>query len=515
MNVKLKKFNILEPNVKIKAKITTEIPDPVQELSGTPPLTFKTISNELLDWTITAVTDGVGKVGKNYLKSKTVAIPNGCVGTFLSEVQAWTDVLTGFTINSGDADKIYGSLRLSNNGNLSKANVGQLMIVEGDTIPSTYDANTDLYKQGILQGGAVFNQNVINNQWQSIQPGESQIIYAGDDEYGGYHEYGNGGTLVINGRCKTYSFPVKKNTNYSIRLFNSSYNNIQMTVSLLATSGTITPQFTSLGNQKSIPDNETFVANTEQWVNLTSSDMQSRTNKRTIPVDVRPIRYEFCESFAAVKAGTYKLMVDIWGNNDLGSGRIGFQDYTGCWEDNWDNETARGNEWFALVDEENNVIVSKQDIFASGTSRSSNTAPYPNYYHREFEFTLSSDKKVGLIHKAYYTSVTYAYPANFRFYIVDSDVEAEEFTTTDVSPANISGYSAWEKYNVSLPIIVYKGDYSQAQRTVIDLGESYLESGDTLTMSDTGVTVATFEGENIINVDSEVQPNIYIKYRRF
>lgn len=511
MNVKLKKFNILEPNVKIKAKITTEIPDPVQELSGTPPLTFKTISNELLDWTITAVTDGVGKVGKNYLKSKTVAIPNGCEGTWLSTAFSYRDAETGYTFNSGNATRLYITFKRPSDANIVAADTGNLMLVEGSTIPTTYDADTNLYKHGFLQGSSETHDGANNS-------GVSQIIFDNEDEYGRSNNYNNADGRTI--RCKTYPIMLEPNTDYSVKLFNSSYTGVQMGGSFMTEPGTVTPRITStIVNQKSIPGNGTFVASTEQWEELAFSHYRTKSWRPNVPIDIRPIRYEFCEYYADLKAGTYKLMYDAWGNNNMGSDWVGFQTYSGCFEDNWDSEQSNKYEWFALVSDDNTQIVGKTRLFPasmdSNDGRRSKTAPFPNYYHGEVEFTLTSDTKVGLIHKAYYTAVIYAYPPFFRFYIVDSDVEAEEFTTTDVSPANISGYSAWEKYNVSLPIIVYKGDYSQAQRTVIDLGESYLESGDTLTMSDTGVTVATFEGENIINVDSEVQPNIYIKYRRF
>jgi hypothetical protein len=32
-----------------------------------------------------------------------------------------------------------------------------------------------------------------------------------------------------------------------------------------------------------------------------------------VAVDTRPNKYEFCESFAELEAGTYKLMVEVLG----------------------------------------------------------------------------------------------------------------------------------------------------------------------------------------------------------
>lgn len=521
MNVKLKKFNILEPNVKIKAKIITEIPDPIQELSGTPPLKFKTVSTELLDWSITAVTDGVGKIGKNYLKPKTEPIPNGAAGTYQG-LTGWltnySDVGNTFTTPAG-ITHIVLDIRRSSENNFTPSDIGNVMLIEGDVIPSSYNASTTLCREPIMQG------NLSNETWgyQSWTEGSSQILYAGYDTVGAVSYYGQEASKIA-ARCKSCAIEVQPNTTYSIRIFNANYNDIQIDVVYATASGTITPTVTACSphTQKSIPGNETFVESTEQWIKLVYSHYRRQEYYYALPVDVRPMTYEYCESFATLKAGTYKLMIDTWGNNRFsGTGGYwtGIQDYSGCVYDNFSYGNTQGNEWFALLEEDNTVVIPKSDILPSGINQKAKKvddgAPYPNYFHNEITFTLDHDAKVGLIHKAYYESNSDSIPAYHRFMIVDSDVEAEYFETTGAVPAQMQGYSAWAKYNISLPIITYKSDYSQAQRVVIDLGESYLEAGDTLTMADTGVTVPTFEGENIINVDSAIQPNMYIKYRRF
>ena len=472
-----------------------------RELTGALPLRFRSDGTSLLDWSITGAAGGVGKLGKNYLKPRTTPIPNGCEGTWISSAFGYRDAEAGYTFNSGNATRIYITFKRPNDAGISAANTGNLMLVEGSTIPTTYDADTNLYKYGFLQGSSETHDGANNS-------GVSQIIFDNEDEYGRSNNYNNADGRNI--RCKTYPIMLEPDTDYSIKLFNSSYSGVQFSAAFMTEPGTITPQFRSLSNQKSIPANDTFVSNTEQWIGLNYQYYRTKSWRPPVPVDVRPVRYEFCEYFADLKAGTYKLMIDIWGNNDMGSS-VGFQSYTGCFEDNWNSEQSNLYEWFAVVDEDNNSVIPKTSIFESGDTRSSRSAPYPNYYHKEFTFTLSGNKKVGVIHKAYYTSVTYAYPPFFRFMIVDSDVEAEEFATTGVSPADMSGNSAWEKYSVSLP--VNTSSRGQTQTVTVDLGDSFLGAGDTISLSDTHVSIPTYSGTNVITVDSEVQPSeMYINY---
>lgn len=505
MDVKLKKFSLLEPNVKVKAIINLDTPIPIQEKIGILPLEFNTVSNELIDWTITGAAGGVGKLGKNKLKQKTTPIPNGAVGTIETDSGWYTESTAhqGITFTTGD-NIIKGSLtiRHSDNSNISASSqIGDIMLVEGDIIPSVYDADTNLYSGTINQG------------------------YYMDEEYGvrvrelGYSQ-SMSTTVSVSIRCCSDYFSLKPNTTYSVRLFNSAYNDIQFVVNTYSAPGTVTPKFVNVGG-KSIPENGTFVKDTEQWVKLTYSHRRTKEYEIPLPFDMRPMEYEYCESFADLKAGTYKLMIDVWGNNRwyVGSSTgydIGFQSYTGCTADNWDWDGTNLTEWFTLLSEDNTAIISKTDIFEAGTSRykaQNAGAPFPNYYHREFTFTLSEDTKVGLFHRAYYESVTYDYPPYFRFMIVDSDVEAEAFATTGASPEDMAGYSAWEKYNVSLPINIYCE--GQTQTVTFDLGESFLGEEDSISFADSQITIPTYVGTNTISADSTIQPEMYIKYRRF
>lgn len=505
MDVKLKKFSLLEPNVKVKAIINIDTPIPIQEKSGILPLEFNTVSNELIDWTITGAAGGVGKLGKNYLKQKTTSIPNGAAGTFISGGDAWLDVLNGITFTTtANTTRIGMLFHIIGNGSVLPTGVGDIMLVEGSAIPTAYDAETNLFTESVMQGC----YQTTNDTFVA----GTQLLYAGDDGKGGTHNYSSTAEFIQT-RCKTYSQRVKPNTTYSVRVFNSSYNNLEVALYLLSEPGAIAPQFVALSGQKSIPDNGTFAANDEQWVGLAYSDYRTVTIGQC-PVDTRPMTYDYCESFADLKAGTYKLMIDIWGNIRMSDNiTIGFQDYTGCVDDNWNGDQSGINEFFALIKEDDTFAIQKTNILENGISKRSKEAPYPNYYHREFTFTLDNDTKVGLYHKAYYTSTVYAYPPYFRFYIVDSDEEAETFTTTDVSPANMTGYSAWEKYNVSLPINIYCE--GQTQTVTFDLGESFLSEEDSISFADSQITIPTYVGTNTISADSTIQPEMYIKYRRF
>lgn len=481
----------------------------IKEKEGYPPLSYTSFDNSLLDWTIYGNENGVGKLGKNYLKQKATPIPNGCIGTFAGSVAASADILTGYTFNTGNNTKIYGIFSYPDGGDgnvIRPADMGNLMMVEGTTIPSAYDADTNLCKEPIYQG-TVYYQDYTNG----AVVGTSQMFFVGTDQYGRTNTFID--SYWTDRRTHIGSITVKPNTDYSVRLFGCSYPTMLLGFNAVTEAGTITPTFTRLWNQKTIPTNEAFgdaETATEQWINLAYQYYDYLRSHFPMPIDLRPIRYEFCESFAELKAGTYKLMIDEWGNYDMGSDWIGFSGYSGCYEDNWDGQQTGIYEWFALVKEDNTPVISKTRLFDESQNRGSKTPPYPNYFHKEFTFTLTEDTNVGVIHKAYYNSRTYAYPPYFRFYIVDSDVEAESFTTTGCSPVNMSGYSAWEKYNVTLPVTITSG--TQSQTITFDLGDSMLYENDTVSMASTSTTLPSYVGLNMIEVDSDNKPYVYIKY---
>ncbi len=491
----------------------------IKEVTGPLPLTAApSDGTPFLDWRIDGAAGGVGKPGKNLLRQLTTPVPNGAVGTFLDSVfHAWIDPFEGRTFNSGEATKIYFTIRRSDDSDLDAVNVGDFMLVEGTTIPTAYDADTNLYKKPILQGSSVYHT-------ATGESGVSQVIYTNEDEYGRTVMYGQGSEATAM-RCKTFSIKLKPNTDYSVRVFNSSYSNLQIGGTFMTEPGTVDPGFADGtymgGGVVNLPNCEPFVSSHEQWSRLSTSKELISSNT-AYPIDVRPYKFEFCESVADLKAGTYKLMVDILCNHSLPGSRVGFGPYLGCYLDlEWDsygNPRSPSNKFerFALIGEDDSLIIPETEVFNSTTVRYKDAGdlPYPNFFHQEYTFTVPRRMKVGVLHRAY-SRWNYYYGDGdeapwFRFMICSTDVEAEEFETSGLR-YNITGESAWEPYKVTLPVTVSSG--ADAQTVNIDLGVSFLEAGESVSYSDTHITIPTYVGTNIITVDSDIQPEeMYVKF---
>ena len=205
------------------------------ELTGALPLRFRSDGTSLLDWSITGAAGGVGKLGKNYLKQKTTSIPNGAAGTFISGGDAWLDVLNGITFTTtANTTRIGMLFHIIGNGSILPTGVGDIMLVEGSAIPTAYDAETNLFTESVMQGC----YQTTNDTFVA----GTQLLYAGDDGKGGTHNYSSTAEFIQT-RCKTYSQRVKPNTTYSVRVFNSFYNNLEGALYLLSESGAIAPQF--------------------------------------------------------------------------------------------------------------------------------------------------------------------------------------------------------------------------------------------------------------------------------
>lgn len=478
------------------------------------PFNFESLSTTLIDWNISGTAEGVGKFGKNYLKPRLEAIPNGAAGTWLGST-SWQNASTGFTFNSGSATIMVIQIMHSDNADISPSHVGDIMMVEGATIPTAYDASTTLI-EGLITQGLLINHNYSG----SATVGETQMLFNGEDGGGGYVEYMNNQWQPIPKRCKTRAIKVKPNTDYSVRVFNSPYNDIEFLAVLLTEPGTITPTFSACSSytQKAIPSNGTFITSEEQWIKLNYSHRRTAEYYPDLPCDVRPLLYKYCDHYATLKAGTYKVMIDCWGNNrfwSTGGYWTGIDNYSGCVYDNANRDQySTIYEWFSLLEEGDTVVIPKSKLLPDGitnkTASISSTPPLPNYFHKEVEFTLDHDTKVGLMHRAYYNSVSSANEAHFRFMIVDSDVEAEYFQTTGADPAQMQGYSAWEKYQVTLPVTITCGNESQT--ITFNLGDEILYEGDSISKTSTGIELPTYVGLNTITTDSENQPFVYIKY---
>ena len=493
-----------------------------REMTKPLPVTLRSNGSPLLDWRIKGAAGGVGKLGKNYLKQREITVPNGAAGTFLdSAFHAWIDPFEGRTFNSGEATRIYFTIRRSDDSNLVAANVGDFMLVEGTTIPSVYDADSNLYKKPILQGSSVYHTS-------EGETGVSQVIYTNEDEYGRTVMY-NQGSEATAMRCKTFSIKLKPNTDYSIRIFNSSYSNLQIGGTFMTEPGTVEQYFANGNNMGggivNLPSCELFSASNEQWSCLSASHSIIDHNT-AFPIDVRPYKFEFCESVAELDAGTYKLMIDILGNHHMVHGAttsmVGFAPYVGCYLDvEWDyagrpQTPSNKFEHFALIGEDDSLIIPETQVFNSSTVRYKDVGdtPYPNFFHQEYTFTVPRKMKVGVLHRAYSRWNYYGGDGDespwFRFMICATEVEAEEFETSGLR-YDIAGESAWEPYKVTLPLTISSGEN---ERTVnIDLGGAFLEAGETVSLSDTHTAVPTYIGVNTITAGTEIQPEeMYVKY---
>lgn len=507
-------------------------PGAIKVKTGVLPLTFYTVDTSLLDWYLRGSVNGVGKLGKNLLKQREITVPNGAAGTFLDSVfHAWIDPFEGRTFNSGEATRIYFTIRRSDDSNLDAANVGDFMLVEGTTIPTVYDADTNLYKKPILQGSSVYHTS-------EVETGVSQVIYTNEDEYGRTVMYGqdSGATAM---RCKTYSIKLKPNTDYSVRIFNSSYSNLQIGGTFMTEPGTVEQYFangnTMGGGIVNLPSCEPFDASNEQWSCLSTSHSVSGSNTQ-YPIDVRPYKFEFCESVADLDAGTYKLMIDILGNHHMVHGAttrmVGFAPYLGCYLDvEWDYAgrpvpPSNKFEHFALIGEDDSLIIPETQVFNSSTVRYKDVGdtPYPNFFHQEYTFTVPRKMKVGVLHRAYTRWNYYGGDGDespwFRFMIFKNTVEPTEFETTGLT-YNISGQSAWEPYKYTLPITISNVPESPDEpalekRVDIDLGDKPLGPNDTIHMTDVDLPIPTFEGWNVIDCLSDTldKPYAYIRYQQ-
>ena len=494
-------------------------PGAVKEKTGTPPMKFYTVDTSLLDWVINGAAGGVGKPGKNYLKPRLEAIPNGSIGIANSN-SGWQNLINGYTFYSDTSTVLTITFKSNSDNDIHPSDIADVMLIEGSTIPSVYDSETNLFIKDIYQGSVSAYDINSTGSSQKI----NQAVYATPDT-----PYANTVSFLSNKRCYNYQMTLSPNTYYSIRIFNSTVNDIVGGILLInPLVGTVTPTITSCSayTQKSIPSNGTFVANTEQWIRLNYTQNYTREYYYSLPLDARPLLYKYCDHYATLKAGTYKVMIDTWGNNRFwGTGGYwtGISDYTGCMEDNLNYDQLNNiYEWFGLVEENDTVIIPKSkllpdDIGSKMVKIEGATLPLPNYFHKEITFTIDHDCKVGLIHKAYYNSVSEAEEAYFRFMIVDSDVEAVYFETTGADPAQMQGYSAWEKYQVKVSVVVYNnavpGEAALWVKKDIPV-DDFLYDGDSVSLTSSSVDITTFEGWNSIVVDSDVQPTIYIKYQQ-
>ena len=495
----------------------------IKETTGISPLTIVTDGSELLDWRITGTNGKIGKRSKNYLRQTTAPIPNGAVGTFIeANTDGWfngsQNIANGYSFNTKSAKRIVLVFAKSDETALSVSDVGNLMLVKGTTIPDTYDADTNLYNKGIMWGGLY--PHTYKPYPRTYSEDDAQELYAGDNGYGGEVLYRIARSFWET-RCKTYSITVAPNANYSVRLFGSSAT-LMTYIYLLDEPGTVQQTFMGAdmqgGGACAIPSCGEYNTDTEQWCRLDCIMAERYPGTGDVAVDVRPNKYEFCESFAELEAGTYKLMVEVLGNHTWNGPYVGFTSYGGNIYDSFtpsDTYPPVGTyERFAVIAEDNTLIIPETNILDSTTVRYSTSPPYPNFHHKEYTFTLTKKTKVGVIHRGYSNVWNYQggdgdIQAYFRFMICDADVEAEEFESTNLY-ANISGESAWEPYRITLSLIVSDTDGGE-ERYDFYL-DDYLSAGQSISLQDTGTIISTGYGRNTFDCDSEIKPELYLKY---
>lgn len=497
-----------------------------REMTKKLPLTLRSDGTSLLDWRISGAAGGVGRTGKNYLRQTTAPIPNGAVGTFIeANTDGWfngsQNIANGYSFNTKTAKRIVLVFAKSDESALSVSEVGDLMLVKGTTVPATYNADTNLYKKNIMWGGLY--PHTYKPYPGTYSEDDAQELYAGDNGYGAEVLYRLARSFWES-RCKTYVIDVEPNTDYSVRLFGSSAT-LMTYIYLLDEPGTVQQTFMGAdmqgGGACAIPSCGEYVTDTEQWCRLDCIMAARYPGTGDVAVDVRPNKYEFCESFAELEAGTYKLMVEVLGNHTWNGPYVGFTSYGGNIYDSFtpsDTYPPVGTyERFAVIAEDNTLIIPETNILDSTTVRYSTSPPYPNFHHKEYTFTLTKKTKVGVIHRGYSNVWNYHggdgdIQAYFRFMICDADVEAEEFESTNLY-ANISGESAWEPYRCYLPLTIRNGENEQT--VDIELGASLLEAGETVSFSGTHTPIPTYIGVNTITADSDIQPaEMYVKYVR-
>lgn len=475
LNLSCKEINV---NMKLNKGIGTSIsiesiaePEQIKELTGSLPLSFRTTIDEpLIDWRIKGAVGGVGKLGKNYLKQTERTMPDGIYGKRVYTTTSWSSARTG-TFNSGQATALGFNFHKVGNVNLTPTNVGKMYIVEGNANPVTEGVELDVFQGGISAKG------------------DAEGIYwnlrYGDDGSGNDVIYSTGDSNYIAIRCGTAVFRLKPNTNYSFARVGGD-NDVEIQYITGKDSADLDISWKLISSLNSIPSDTAPNKNTEQWTTVSGYNLfWMNTVNWYQYLDSRPATYEYCAYYADLKAGHYKVVAECYGSaSDWGVSHI------------YDDQTP----YMALISEDNTQIIAKRSIF-QGTGK---------WHHEEYEFTITSDTKVGLYFKAINKPDKYNV---VRFGIFDYDTPNVQFTVRD-GQGTLSGVSCWEPYHYEIPLTIRSGENSTT--IVIDIGTSPLGENDTVDFTGTHITVPTYFGKNIITVGTDIQPSeMYIKYKKY
>lgn len=466
MEVNIKEFNPVTPIATIQSEIHITS-NPIREKSGTPTIKFTTSQNQLINWKIQGAAGGVGKLGKNYLKQTEITLPSGSYGERVFTTSSWITARTG-TFNSGQATTIGFNLHKADNSNITPANVGKMYIAEGNADPETEGVELDIFQGGVSSKGDDNNPSVYH------------LLRFGDDGYGNMQQLKpNGNAAYIPIRCGTALYELKTNTVYSFARVGGD-NDVEIQYSTGRGVRTVSINYVDTG-LPAIPEGNSTTSESAQWCRMIASENFYTLQSGNTPIDCRAESYENCSAFAELDIGRYKVIAEAI-----------ISDATGLSTELLDDNTP----YFMLLDNHNNKIISKTQIFQNSQL----------WYHEEYEFTLSDKTKLGLFFKAYFNQNL----AFVRFMIVDYNTTAEAF---DISSdyGQITGFSCWTPYSITLPIII-SGE-SESTTITVNLGTDFLYDNDIISYTSTGINLPTYIGENIISVDSKIPPSeIFIQY---
>ena len=438
----------------------------VRELTGTSPLSFMSNGDDLLDWRIRGAIGGVGNRGINYLKQTESSMPDGTYGKQVNAVYSDSTARTG-TFNSGTATNI--SFRFNaNDSPITPQDIGKIVLSDGEN-------ETEL---------EIFSGH-IGSLWIGEDGGYPLTVQCGDDGTGRIVVYASGDLPALGKWCYTKKVDITPNTDYTFERI-GGIENVKIQYITSKEVGHVNTAWSA--PLKSIPGNQTPDKNVEQWTTMSSSRRYWETDTVYTYLDSRPATYEFCSYYADLQPGHYKVIAEGYGKN---------WGYTYMRNPDMSRDQTP---YMALIAEDNTEIIPRRMIFQDTSSP---------FHHEEYEFTISEPTKVGLYFKAI-NLARYDYGNYTRFMIVDYDVVAEPFTVDISGGETLSGVTCWEYYHHTIPITLSCGDETTTinYTTIDSLGQDeYID------MLNTGIDIPTYAGANIIEVETDVKPSVYIKYK--
>lgn len=257
--------------------------------------------------------------------------------------------------------------------------------------------------------------------------------------------------------------------------------------------GSITIAYANKTIVPAVPSDVSSESAYQQWYRASTTYIGDE--RKDFTADDRPCDYEHCQFFGSLKAGSYKLVCEAY---------VDVDHYPWVLRTH-DNQ----NPYIALLTEDDQVLVKKSmnQAYAPAVDdplfNGYNTTT-TKFYHEEYPFTVSAYTSVGFISKIY---PNYNGNVFTRFQIVNSDVEAKPFTNTTYG---ISGVTCWEPFMIVLPLKISSPGGGIFEKD-IPLND-YLTASDTVSLQTTGIAISTFYGRNILTIDSDIPPEVYLKF---